>query len=197
MGHLILTRAPLSCTTARLNKRYVTKINWLWGPWRKPYRIRHGVITWTSDLEVPNFRHLYVNLFASFEVFWQILVNNEVKRKVQYSNFRKGSLQPTCQGAEQSCSSRHSWAWNSARTQGKVHDKDCDHSRVTCSEDYFEKCSKLLYGTPSVKCSLILMSGFPPKDINLSGFHRDLIQSWFLYRRQRSLITCSNSILFC
>ena len=26
----------------------------------------------------------------------------------------------------------------------------CDHLGVTCSEDYFEKCSKILYGTPSV-----------------------------------------------
>ena len=26
----------------------------------------------------------------------------------------------------------------------------CDHLGVTCSEDYFEKCSKLMYGTPSV-----------------------------------------------
>ena len=25
----------------------------------------------------------------------------------------------------------------------------CDHLGVTCSEDYFEKCSKILYGTPS------------------------------------------------
>ena len=26
----------------------------------------------------------------------------------------------------------------------------CDHVGVTCSEDYFEKCSKIMYGTPSV-----------------------------------------------
>ncbi|KAL9959650.1 hypothetical protein ACROYT_G032990 [Oculina patagonica] len=26
----------------------------------------------------------------------------------------------------------------------------CDHLGVTCSEDYFEKCSKIMYGTPSV-----------------------------------------------
>ena len=26
----------------------------------------------------------------------------------------------------------------------------CGHLGVTCSEDYFEKCSKILYGTPSV-----------------------------------------------
>ena len=26
----------------------------------------------------------------------------------------------------------------------------CDHLGVTCSEDYFEKCSKILYGTPSI-----------------------------------------------
>ncbi|KAL9986834.1 hypothetical protein ACROYT_G001040 [Oculina patagonica] len=26
----------------------------------------------------------------------------------------------------------------------------CDHLRVTCSEDYIEKCSKILFGTPSV-----------------------------------------------
>ena len=26
----------------------------------------------------------------------------------------------------------------------------CDHLGVTCSEDYFEKCSKILYGAPSV-----------------------------------------------
>ncbi|KAL9971631.1 hypothetical protein ACROYT_G017822 [Oculina patagonica] len=26
----------------------------------------------------------------------------------------------------------------------------CDHLQVTCSEDYIEKCSKVLYGTPSV-----------------------------------------------
>ena len=25
----------------------------------------------------------------------------------------------------------------------------CDHLGVTCSEDYFEKCSKILYGAPS------------------------------------------------
>ncbi|XP_078371117.1 uncharacterized protein LOC144654755 [Oculina patagonica] len=26
----------------------------------------------------------------------------------------------------------------------------CDHLQVTCSEDYIEKCSEVLYGTPSV-----------------------------------------------
>ena len=26
----------------------------------------------------------------------------------------------------------------------------CDHLGVTCSEDYFEKCSRILYGDPSV-----------------------------------------------
>ena len=26
----------------------------------------------------------------------------------------------------------------------------CDHLGVTCSEDYFEKCSKIMYGSPSV-----------------------------------------------
>ena len=26
----------------------------------------------------------------------------------------------------------------------------CDHLGVTCSEDYIKKCSKILYGTPSV-----------------------------------------------
>ena len=26
----------------------------------------------------------------------------------------------------------------------------CEHLGVTCSEDYFEKCIKILYGTPSV-----------------------------------------------
>ena len=26
----------------------------------------------------------------------------------------------------------------------------CNHLGVTCSEDYFEKCSKILYGFPSV-----------------------------------------------
>ncbi|KAL9959635.1 hypothetical protein ACROYT_G032975 [Oculina patagonica] len=26
----------------------------------------------------------------------------------------------------------------------------CDHLGVTCSEDYIEKCSKILYGTPSI-----------------------------------------------
>ena len=26
----------------------------------------------------------------------------------------------------------------------------CDHLGVTCSEDYFEKCSKILFGTPSI-----------------------------------------------
>ena len=26
----------------------------------------------------------------------------------------------------------------------------CDHLGVTCSEDYFERCSKILYGAPSV-----------------------------------------------
>ena len=26
----------------------------------------------------------------------------------------------------------------------------CDHLGVTCSEDYIEKCSKILYGAPSV-----------------------------------------------
>jgi len=26
----------------------------------------------------------------------------------------------------------------------------CDHLGVKCSEDYFEKCSKIMYGTPSV-----------------------------------------------
>ena len=26
----------------------------------------------------------------------------------------------------------------------------CDHLGVACSEDYVEKCSKVLYGTPSV-----------------------------------------------
>ena len=25
----------------------------------------------------------------------------------------------------------------------------CDHLGVTCTEDYFEKCSNILYGTPS------------------------------------------------
>ena len=28
--------------------------------------------------------------------------------------------------------------------------KLCDHLGVTCSEDYVEKCSKILYGAPSV-----------------------------------------------
>lgn len=28
--------------------------------------------------------------------------------------------------------------------------KLCDHLGVTCSEDYLEKCSKIMYGTPSV-----------------------------------------------
>ena len=28
--------------------------------------------------------------------------------------------------------------------------KLCDHLGVTCTEDYIEKCSKILYGSPSV-----------------------------------------------
>lgn len=28
--------------------------------------------------------------------------------------------------------------------------KLCDHLGVTCSKDYLEKCSKIMYGTPSV-----------------------------------------------
>ena len=32
----------------------------------------------------------------------------------------------------------------------------CDHLGVTCSEDYFEKCSKILYGTPSFTRETVL-----------------------------------------
>jgi len=34
----------------------------------------------------------------------------------------------------------------------------CDHLGVTCSEDYFEKCSKLMYGTPSVTRDKVVWS---------------------------------------
>ena len=32
----------------------------------------------------------------------------------------------------------------------KTLQKLCDHLGVTCTEDYIEKCSKILYGSPSV-----------------------------------------------
>ena len=34
----------------------------------------------------------------------------------------------------------------------------CDHLGVTCSERYFEKCSKLMYGTPSVTRDKVVWS---------------------------------------
>ena len=34
----------------------------------------------------------------------------------------------------------------------------CDHLGVTCSEDYFEKCSKVMYGTPSVTRDKVVWS---------------------------------------
>jgi len=34
----------------------------------------------------------------------------------------------------------------------------CDHLDVTCSEDYFEKCGKLMYGTPSVTRDKVVWS---------------------------------------
>ena len=34
----------------------------------------------------------------------------------------------------------------------------CDHLGVTCSEDYFEKCSKIMYGTPSVTRDKVVWS---------------------------------------
>jgi len=34
----------------------------------------------------------------------------------------------------------------------------CDHLGVTCSEEYFEKCSKLMYGTPSVTRDKVVWS---------------------------------------
>ena len=34
----------------------------------------------------------------------------------------------------------------------------CDHLGVTCSEDYFEKCRKIMYGTPSVTRNKVVWS---------------------------------------
>ena len=34
----------------------------------------------------------------------------------------------------------------------------CDHLSVTCSEDYFEKCSEVMYGTPSVTRDKVVWS---------------------------------------
>ena len=34
----------------------------------------------------------------------------------------------------------------------------CDHLGVTCSEDYFEKCSKVMYGRPSVTRDKVVWS---------------------------------------
>ena len=34
----------------------------------------------------------------------------------------------------------------------------CDHLGVTCSEDYFEKCSKIMYGSPSVTRDKVVWS---------------------------------------
>ena len=36
--------------------------------------------------------------------------------------------------------------------------KLCDHLGVTCSEDYFEKCSKIMYGKPSVTRDKVVWS---------------------------------------
>ena len=34
----------------------------------------------------------------------------------------------------------------------------CDHLGVTCSEEYFEKCSKIMYGKPSVTRDKVVWS---------------------------------------
>ena len=34
----------------------------------------------------------------------------------------------------------------------------CDHLGVTCLEDYFEKCCKIMYGTPSVTRDKVVWS---------------------------------------
>ena len=34
----------------------------------------------------------------------------------------------------------------------------CDHLGVTCSEDYLEKCSKIVFGTPSVTRDKVVWS---------------------------------------
>ena len=36
--------------------------------------------------------------------------------------------------------------------------KLCDHLGVTCSEEYIEQCSKILYGTPSVTKNTVVWS---------------------------------------
>ena len=39
--------------------------------------------------------------------------------------------------------------------------KLCDHLGVTCTEDYIEKCSKILYGAPSVTRNKIVLCLWP------------------------------------